>query len=75
MELRRKRHAKVGTAVAAGLLTVLAAGAAVGLSACDTEVTTNKTTKTKTTETPEGTKQTTETVEKTVEIEKKQPPR
>ncbi|MGH7244611.1 MAG: hypothetical protein ACREJD_14460 [Phycisphaerales bacterium] len=52
---------------------VLFTAAPLALTACDKDVSTQKSSTTKVTETPEGTKKTTETVEKKVETEKKQP--
>lgn len=54
-------------------ITILALAAPLSLTACDKEVSTQKSSTTKVTETPEGTKKTTETVERKVETEKKQP--
>jgi len=48
-----------------------AVAAPLSLTACDKEVSTQKSSTTKVTETPEGTKKTTETVERKVETEKK----
>lgn len=55
----------------AGAAVIMAALVGVGLSACNKEESTSKSTTTKTSETPEGTKKTTETTERKVEVEKK----
>ncbi len=59
------------TTLAALTIFAFAVAAPLSLTACDKEVSTQKSSTTKVTETPEGTKKTVETVEKKVETEKK----
>jgi len=70
MKLNNQSKRSIPVALA---IFAFAVAAPLSLTACDKEVSTQKTSTTKVTETPEGTKKTTETVEKKVETQKKPP--
>jgi len=70
--MKPSTKSKRPTLAALGIFAFAVAGP-LSLTACDKEVSTQKSSTTKVTETPEGTKKTTETVERKVETERKQP--
>ncbi len=68
--MNNNTHPKRSTPTALAIFA-FAIAAPLSLTACDKDVSTQKSSTTKVTETPEGTKKTVETVEKKVETERK----